>query len=408
MFECRQVWHFVDLESSYLGARPACLVREESALVEVKFVPSAKPPGVMETARQNRTYNTLKRKKTHRYFYKVQGVRNITGRQFCYFVVMTDKQESLHTEKLSADETFWRQNRGPYFPNTAYDSRICIYNCSTQISHSLKEQKTGWHTGSCTRACTRTKYGSKYRVISALVKKPHHAGRAFPVEVILPSADGSRNLPSPSPVFAALRDTARPGEQDLLAGILDRWSYSGRYSGFVTFACQHLRESLRSVYGIRPSLTLAAQHHKSNSRSFGWATRWRINNVSPRRKQKSLHRQVRHTDAKREYVSRTPAANANEIASLVGNMAETSSANASVETNLTGGSPNYRRSFAARDRRRNCLNAELYQSFRKFKSNSSSTKLRHYKDPEAQVKTRIKEATSRTLEEATSRTSGRP
>ncbi|KAJ8889387.1 hypothetical protein PR048_008886 [Dryococelus australis] len=104
------------------GARSDGLVGEGNVLVEVKFVTSAKPLVLMETARQKKkkkkkknlflemtSDNILKRKKTHHYFYQVQGALNITGCQFCYFLVMTDKHESLHTEKLSADETFWRQ-----------------------------------------------------------------------------------------------------------------------------------------------------------------------------------------------------------------------------------------------------------------------------------------------------------
>ncbi|KAJ8883415.1 hypothetical protein PR048_015258 [Dryococelus australis] len=65
---------FVDMERCCLGARPGCLVREESALVEVKFVPSAKPLGLMETARQKRNFflermsdNILKHAKMHYY-----------------------------------------------------------------------------------------------------------------------------------------------------------------------------------------------------------------------------------------------------------------------------------------------------------------------------------------------------
>ncbi|KAJ8883049.1 hypothetical protein PR048_014888 [Dryococelus australis] len=68
-------------------------VRAESALVEMKFVSSAKPLGLIETARYKKNFflkrmtdNILKRKKTHYYFYQVQGARNITGCQFCYFV----------------------------------------------------------------------------------------------------------------------------------------------------------------------------------------------------------------------------------------------------------------------------------------------------------------------------------
>ncbi|KAJ8895962.1 hypothetical protein PR048_001303 [Dryococelus australis] len=45
---------FVDLERCYQGTRPSCLVREESALVEVKFVPSSKILGLMETARKKK------------------------------------------------------------------------------------------------------------------------------------------------------------------------------------------------------------------------------------------------------------------------------------------------------------------------------------------------------------------
>ncbi|KAJ8876322.1 hypothetical protein PR048_020767 [Dryococelus australis] len=98
MFDCRMFVLFVNLERGYLEARADGLFREESALVEVKFVPYAKPLGLMETARQKKNLsvermsdNILKRKKTHHYFYQVQGAWNITGRQFGYFVVRTDK-----------------------------------------------------------------------------------------------------------------------------------------------------------------------------------------------------------------------------------------------------------------------------------------------------------------------------
>ncbi|KAJ8884090.1 hypothetical protein PR048_015947 [Dryococelus australis] len=86
---------FVNFECGYLGARPRSFVREESALVEVKFVPSAKPLRLLDKKKLlfgDDIQNILKRKKMHHYFYQVQGAQNITRCQFCYFVVMTNRK----------------------------------------------------------------------------------------------------------------------------------------------------------------------------------------------------------------------------------------------------------------------------------------------------------------------------
>ncbi|KAJ8885970.1 hypothetical protein PR048_012176 [Dryococelus australis] len=82
---------FVDLENGFLGA-----------IIEVKYVPSAIPQGLMTTANENKGFflevmseNEMRLSRSHNCSYQIQGTLNITGRPVCYLVVMTDKNESL-------------------------------------------------------------------------------------------------------------------------------------------------------------------------------------------------------------------------------------------------------------------------------------------------------------------------
>ncbi|KAJ8875414.1 hypothetical protein PR048_023309 [Dryococelus australis] len=43
--------------------------------------------------------NYLKLKRTHPYYYEVQRTLNITQRDFCFFVVMSDARQPLHMKK---------------------------------------------------------------------------------------------------------------------------------------------------------------------------------------------------------------------------------------------------------------------------------------------------------------------
>lgn len=104
----------IDLQHGFLGASPDGIVANENAIVEVKCAPSAIQLGLEETARKKKSFflencegRGLVLKTTHPYFYQVQGILNITSRDICYFVVMTDTKSSLHIEKIQRDANFW-------------------------------------------------------------------------------------------------------------------------------------------------------------------------------------------------------------------------------------------------------------------------------------------------------------
>ncbi|KAJ8893025.1 hypothetical protein PR048_005606 [Dryococelus australis] len=95
---------FVDLTHGFLGASPDGLVKNENSLIEMKCVPSA-----IRIEKDGKLYL----KKTHKYFYQVQGMLNISGRDTCYLVVMSDLNENLHIEKIYKDVLFWEKKMVP-------------------------------------------------------------------------------------------------------------------------------------------------------------------------------------------------------------------------------------------------------------------------------------------------------
>ncbi|KAJ8896139.1 hypothetical protein PR048_001482, partial [Dryococelus australis] len=44
--------------------------------------------------------NILTSKKTHHYFYQVQGALNITSCQFCYFLIMTNRKKNISGQNI--------------------------------------------------------------------------------------------------------------------------------------------------------------------------------------------------------------------------------------------------------------------------------------------------------------------
>ena len=50
---------------------------------------------------------TLRLKKTHAYFYQVQGQLAVMNLPWCDFVLWTPKE--LHVERIQADPAFWRE-----------------------------------------------------------------------------------------------------------------------------------------------------------------------------------------------------------------------------------------------------------------------------------------------------------
>lgn len=102
---------FISSDYPYLAATPDGLVGEDS-LVEVKCLPSVKDKLLMDVAKEKKSTlcleiknGCLQLKKTHRYYYQVQGQLNITGRSYCDFIVLTDKD--FFVEKIEKDEHLW-------------------------------------------------------------------------------------------------------------------------------------------------------------------------------------------------------------------------------------------------------------------------------------------------------------
>lgn len=111
---------FIDLKYGFLGSSPDGLICEENALIEVKCAPSAVHHGLRETAARKKTFflqinndGNLLLKRSHPYYYQVQGTLNITDRDFCYFVVMSDAQQNLHIEKIQRDKLMWEKEMLP-------------------------------------------------------------------------------------------------------------------------------------------------------------------------------------------------------------------------------------------------------------------------------------------------------
>ncbi|KAL4119666.1 hypothetical protein QTP88_012458 [Uroleucon formosanum] len=102
---------FVDLNLPYLAASPDGLIGDDS-IIEIKC-----PISIKDLTPKN-AYNEKKLsfmevqldnlilKKTHIYYYQVQGQLHITNRTFCYFIVWTPK--GICVDKIERDDTFWK------------------------------------------------------------------------------------------------------------------------------------------------------------------------------------------------------------------------------------------------------------------------------------------------------------
>ncbi|XP_063931863.1 uncharacterized protein LOC135143855 [Zophobas morio] len=109
---------FVDLENGFLAASPDGLIGE-NGILEVKCPKSAENLTVEEASKTLKQFYIDKKqgclKRTHNYFYQVQGQLHISNREFCDFVVWTRKD--LYVEGIFKDDNFW-QNK--MFPKLKY------------------------------------------------------------------------------------------------------------------------------------------------------------------------------------------------------------------------------------------------------------------------------------------------
>jgi hypothetical protein len=109
---------FVSLEDGCIGASPDGLVGD-NAIVEVKCIPSVKDIGLRAAAVdvKHRRYanfclrlddnGQLKLKENHKFRRQIQGQLNITERETCYFIVMSDVNQDIHVEEIYRDRTIW-------------------------------------------------------------------------------------------------------------------------------------------------------------------------------------------------------------------------------------------------------------------------------------------------------------
>lgn len=87
---------FIDINNPYLGASPDGLVGEDG-MVEVKCLHSVQEEDLPEAVKDKQKGLCLEKskngklqlKKTHYYYFQVQGQLNLWKRQWCAFVVFT-------------------------------------------------------------------------------------------------------------------------------------------------------------------------------------------------------------------------------------------------------------------------------------------------------------------------------
>ena len=105
----------INPEYAYLGASPDGIVSDPTStnpngLLEIKCPYQARNSTPFEAATQkgffcNINNGTLVLKKTHHYYYQVQGQMAISSRKWCDFVVYTTAGISI--ERIEFDELFW-------------------------------------------------------------------------------------------------------------------------------------------------------------------------------------------------------------------------------------------------------------------------------------------------------------
>lgn len=107
---------FIDKEYAYLGASPDGLVGDKG-IVEIKSPFSAAGMDVDDAlcqgkikyleANENKEVNV---KKTHEYYFQIQGQLHVTEREYCIFAVWTSRDRPLKVVKVIRDDEFWRNN----------------------------------------------------------------------------------------------------------------------------------------------------------------------------------------------------------------------------------------------------------------------------------------------------------
>ncbi|KAK4887438.1 hypothetical protein RN001_003709 [Aquatica leii] len=104
---------FID-SNNFLGASPDGLIGT-NGLVEIKCLPSIGVNPIKDSATSTTCFEikdgNVQLKKNHNYYFQVQGQLNITGREYCDFVIFTEND--FHVEKMFVDRHFWQETMLP-------------------------------------------------------------------------------------------------------------------------------------------------------------------------------------------------------------------------------------------------------------------------------------------------------
>ncbi|KAI4463178.1 exonuclease phage-type/recb c-terminal domain-containing protein [Holotrichia oblita] len=111
---------FVDTEYGFLAASPDGLIGE-NYLIEVKCLYSLNKTGeTLEDAVQAKknvcielVNGKLQLKRSHNYFYQIQGQLHISKRQCCYFVIYVRDDLPLYIEEIVKDDVIWKTKMFP-------------------------------------------------------------------------------------------------------------------------------------------------------------------------------------------------------------------------------------------------------------------------------------------------------
>lgn len=119
---------FIDTENPCLGASPDGLI-DENGLVEIKCPMSAEHLTAEETVKTLPLRKSIfdkrnpdKINQSHRFFYQIQGLLNITQREYCIFVIWTPK--SIKIVRVDVDDAFWKSKMLPFLTRFYYECML--------------------------------------------------------------------------------------------------------------------------------------------------------------------------------------------------------------------------------------------------------------------------------------------
>lgn len=105
---------FISSEDGFLAASPDGILHNNEnkcGMLEIKCPYSCRNLTVLEACNQVKAFccevvnNEIHLKKSHDYYYQVQGALAIAKVEWCDFVVWTTKD--MHTERIIFDQSFW-------------------------------------------------------------------------------------------------------------------------------------------------------------------------------------------------------------------------------------------------------------------------------------------------------------